>query len=406
MKHFHIELERNGKLTRTWEHWGESLQIGSDLKSDIVLPPPYDAVVAQCHEAPFGLEIPVGLERLRIIEDTDLQRVKWASARERMELARRLGWREPGANKEHSRRIALGLMGLMGIAAMVGFVLVGRGPKTEAPPQIETIFELVQAPTQDKAPEPEPQEQEDVAQASSDKPNPDPVPGGPTESRTVQWQQSTPANVMNNSILDRMDTKSEGMFGEAVDASQENVVDAILSGGNGHLQKGPVGGNGVAGGGDRMAEMGGKGLGNMGHVGWGTGRGNREGPVRVGTNGTGTKIATRAKEIPARPQDVELGGEAGSRSAESILRVIRAHVGGFRYTYEKFLKENPAIGGKISLKFTISPSGDIVAIEVAGSNTGNATLDQEIKDKARRMKFDAIEKGNVTVTYAFVLDRQ
>lgn len=406
MKHFHIELERNGKLTRTWEHWGQSLLIGSDLKSDIVLPPPYEAVVAQCHEAPYGLEIPLGPERLRIIEDTDLQRVKWASARERMELARRLGWHEPGANKASTRRIALGLMGLMGIFAMVGFVLVGRGPKTEAPPEIETVIELVQAAPQPKEPDPEPQKEEDVAQASSDKPDPDPVAGGPTENRTQQWQQSTPANVMNNSILDRMDTRTESMFGEATDASLENAVDAILTGGNGSLQKGPVGGNGVAGGGDRMAEMGGKGMGNMGHAGWSTGRGNREGPVRVGTNGTGMAVRTAPPRLVARPAAVDLEDNAGSRSAESILRVIRAHVGGFRYTYEKFLKENPAIGGKISLKFTIGPSGDIVAIEIANSNTGIAALDQEIKDKARRMKFDAIEKGNVTVTYAFVLDRQ
>jgi len=40
------------------------------------------------------------------------------------------------------------------------------------------------------------------------------------------------------------------------------------------------------------------------------------------------------------------------------------------------------------------------------SNTGDTELDEEILDKARRMKFEAIEKGNVTVTYAFILDRQ
>ncbi len=109
---------------------------------------------------------------------------------------------------------------------------------------------------------------------------------------------------------------------------------------------------------------------------------------------------------PPRPTDVELGGEAGSRSPESILRVIRTHIGGFRYSFEKALKSQPDIGGKISLKFTIAPSGDITAIQAVSSTTGVVTLDEEIKDKARRMKFDSIEKGNVTVTYAFVLDRQ
>jgi TonB family protein len=101
-----------------------------------------------------------------------------------------------------------------------------------------------------------------------------------------------------------------------------------------------------------------------------------------------------------------LGGESGSRSPESILRVIRSNIGGFQYSYQKYLRDNPNLGGKISLKFTIRPSGDIVEITIVSSNTGNGTLDEEIKDKARRMKFDQIEKGNVTVTYAFVLDKQ
>lgn len=405
MKHFHIELERNGKLTRTWEHWGESLQIGSDLKSDIVLPPPYDAVVAQCHEAPFGLEIPVGQERLRIIEDTDLQRVKWASARERMELARRLGWHEPGANKEHSRRIALGLMGLMGVAAMVGFVLVGRSPKVDAPPEIETIFELVQAPTQDKVPDPPkdlvPEEQ---AAVSKETPSADPV-GGASDPTTVPKERSVAERMNALSVLDKINTQSEGAFGEPTDASASNVVDAILTGTGGHLTKGN-GGMGASGNGDRMGEQGGMGFGFGGPAGVGAGVAtNRQGKdPTFGKGGKGVK--TGPVRTVLRPAAVDLEDNAGSRSAESILRVIRAHVGGFRYTYEKFLKENPAIGGKISLKFTIGPAGDIVAIEIAGSNTGNTTLDQEIKDKARRMKFDAIDKGNVTVTYAFVLDKQ
>jgi TonB family protein len=100
-----------------------------------------------------------------------------------------------------------------------------------------------------------------------------------------------------------------------------------------------------------------------------------------------------------------LGGETASRSPESILRVIRAHIGGIQYTFQKHLRRDSTLGGKISLKFTIAPSGDIIAITVVASNTGSTILDQEILDKARRMKFDTVERGNTTVTYQFVLDR-
>ena len=208
------------------------------------------------------------------------------------------------------------------------------------------------------------------------------------------------------SILDKFNTQSEGMFGEPTDASAENVIDAILAGGGGHLTKG-TGGRGASGNDGRMDEQAGMGFGYGGPSGVGLGvASSRQGKSPNFGKGSGNKVATRGVVSTPKPSDVELGGDAGTRSPESILRVIREHVGGFRYTYEKYLKENPSIGGKISLRFTIGPSGDIVAIELAGSSTGLAALDEEIRDKARRMRFDPIEKGNVTVTYAFVLDRQ
>jgi len=86
--------------------------------------------------------------------------------------------------------------------------------------------------------------------------------------------------------------------------------------------------------------------------------------------------------------------------------VIRAHVGGFRYSCEKYLRKNPTASGKISLRITIAPNGDVVAINVTSSSTGMPALDEEIKRKTQYMHFEPIEKGNVTVTYAFVLDRQ
>lgn len=210
---------------------------------------------------------------------------------------------------------------------------------------------------------------------------------------------------MDNSVMGRISATFDGLQGEQVDPNQANMIDVILAGGGGTLTRGDRGGH-TGGDGDRMAAVGGIGLGVGGRNGFGTGRGSIAGRMRPGANGTGTGVAMRATIPPPKPTDVELGGEAGSRSPESILRVIRTHIGGFRYSYEKALKDNPEIGGKISLKFTIAPSGDITAIEVVSSSTGIAALDNDIKDKARRMKFDSIEKGNVTVTYAFVLDHQ
>lgn len=100
------------------------------------------------------------------------------------------------------------------------------------------------------------------------------------------------------------------------------------------------------------------------------------------------------------------GGEAGSRSPESIAQVVRRTTGAMQSIYEQYLRNNPDLGGKISLKFTIAASGDVVKIDVVSSNTGNKDLDEQIKERARQMKFDQIESGSVTVTYAFALNRK
>jgi len=209
--------------------------------------------------------------------------------------------------------------------------------------------------------------------------------------------------------IDKADSTGETKYlalDTSEDASEESVIDAILAGGGGSLKKRSKGGHGASGDSDRMGGMGGTGFGTLGRAGWGTGNGGtRKGKTALGAGGTGKGTARHSNADSAKMSSVKPDTEAGSRSPESILRIIRAHTGGFQYTFQKYLKLNPSIGGKLSLKFTISAPGDIIAISVASSNTGSAELDDEIKDKARRMKFDPIEKGNVTVTYAIVLNK-
>lgn len=223
--------------------------------------------------------------------------------------------------------------------------------------------------------------------------------------------------------------ETEALLGTSVDTRDENVIDAILAGGGGSFKKARPsrqqerdedGYDAIVAGGSSspkkdsrtsenvMTVTGGVGFGTGGRAGWGTGNGGTgSGKMNAQASRNGKGIATRAKIDPPKPSDIELSGDAGARSPESILQVIRVHVGGFRHTYDKYLKEYPSLGGgKIVLKFTIAPSGDIIAIAIAASNTGNSNLDDEIKDKARRMKFDQIEKGNAVVTYSMVLEPQ
>jgi TonB family protein len=100
--------------------------------------------------------------------------------------------------------------------------------------------------------------------------------------------------------------------------------------------------------------------------------------------------------------DIDMGQESGQRSTESILRVIRQHTPGLRHTYNKHLKTNPGFKGKVTLRFSIAPSGSIVQLTIVGSTTGVSAFDQEILGKVRSWRFEPIKgKANDVVTVPF-----
>jgi len=401
MKHFTIELVDAGRQTRQWSIWANTLTVGSDPRSKLVLPAP-----AARHVGAFGADATVALPfgNLVVREDTWFHARLWDLARDRIARSRLLEWREPGDRGRNARAGVIAAIGGIFLFVVGGICLLGNHPS--APPALAIGDFVVNVPLDPEVTKPaEPQVVEEISQAKNPDQSKDPNQNGPTETSTIEHPQKSPSTVMDGSVIDKANRDMDGLLGSDLDPSPSNLIDAILTGGDGHLIKGGKGGRGASGEGDRLAAAGGYGL--------GTGIGNGIGmdpratgdKIRLGIR-SGVRVPTRTIVSVPKPTDLELGGEAGSRSPESILRVIRTHVGGFRYTYEKALKERPDLGGKISLRFTIAPSGDITAIEVVASSTGDAALDDQIKESAKRMKFDQIEKGNVTVTYAFVLDRQ
>jgi TonB family protein len=204
----------------------------------------------------------------------------------------------------------------------------------------------------------------------------------------------TGAKGSGRAALDKLEAMNADMLeGEDVDPSEPNMIDVILAGGGGSIKKG-----------ERAEPERNRTPGAQAGFGMGEG-GKRQGRMVLGEAPQPTSTE-RARISPAKASDIELAGEGKrSRTPESILRVIRQHTGSFQYTYQKYLRDNPGVGGRISLRFTIAPSGDIIALSVVESNTGHAELDDEIKNKARRMKFDEVEGSDLTVTYRFKLDR-
>ncbi|MDY5029135.1 TonB family C-terminal domain-containing protein [Fibrobacter intestinalis] len=133
-------------------------------------------------------------------------------------------------------------------------------------------------------------------------------------------------------------------------------------------------------------------------------RGKADGDFNEGyAEGGSGGIATKAKGSIKTPseRDIDMGAGGGSRSAADIMKVVRQRTPGLRHIYNKFLKKKPGFQGKVTLKFTIAPGGEVISISIASSTTGYGEFDGKIKNAVSRWKFGKVKSGNTTVTIPF-----
>lgn len=95
----------------------------------------------------------------------------------------------------------------------------------------------------------------------------------------------------------------------------------------------------------------------------------------------------------------------GQRSPESIRAVINSQEGRIKYTFNKYLRRNPNLRGKISLDVTIKADGTVSRITLLESTVGDPDFVRDIMNIIRRLKFSAIAEGEVTVNLPFVFQR-
>ena len=83
------------------------------------------------------------------------------------------------------------------------------------------------------------------------------------------------------------------------------------------------------------------------------------------------------------------------------MKVVRQRTPGLRHIYNKYLKKQPGFAGKVTLRFTIAPGGDIISISIASSTTGYGEFDNAVKNTVKRWTFSKVKSGNTTVTIPF-----
>jgi hypothetical protein len=202
--------------------------------------------------------------------------------------------------------------------------------------------------------------------------------------------------------IDRQVAENAGVLGAMNNGDISQVLGSSglssdLTGGIGGLigasgtqiGSGGLGGRGSGLGGGGTAE----GLGGLGTKGMGSGAsGYGKGGGDFGAKGEGG-IGT-------------VGGDPiilGALDRSLIDEVIKRNMNQIRYCYQRELTKNPALGGKIVIKFTIAKDGTVSAASTKTTTMNNASVEGCIVGRFLRMQFPQPKGGGIViVSYPFI----
>jgi outer membrane biosynthesis protein TonB len=195
--------------------------------------------------------------------------------------------------------------------------------------------------------------------------------------------------VKSTGLLKLLGAKAEGegsiadVLGKGdVDRDQEKAFQGVggvgVASGNDQLRGIKSGGSGSG----RVADVGGL-RGGAGIVGGGTGEGKAE-----------KKVSGVVKsEAPAVDGDLD---------PAMVAKEVRTRLGAIKACYERALKRNPNLSGKVVIHWTITQAGTVSGVDVEQDTLGDAEVASCIKSLIARWRFPAPSGGSVEVSFPFV----
>lgn len=124
------------------------------------------------------------------------------------------------------------------------------------------------------------------------------------------------------------------------------------------------------------------------------------------TGGTGiagrstTRVASPVAGIGQSGAGASRTGSSGkaSRSREEIELVFDKNKGAIFALYNRALRRNPSLEGKLVLRLTIAPNGVVTFCEIVSSELGDAELERKLVQRVKLFRFLAKDVEAITTT--------
>lgn len=113
-----------------------------------------------------------------------------------------------------------------------------------------------------------------------------------------------------------------------------------------------------------------------------------------------TRVASPVAGIGQAGGGARRSGSSGkaSRSREEIELVFDKNKGAIFALYNRALRRNPSLEGKLVLRLTIDPNGVVSFCEIISSELGDEELERKLVQRVKLFRFDAKDVETITTT--------
>ena len=92
-------------------------------------------------------------------------------------------------------------------------------------------------------------------------------------------------------------------------------------------------------------------------------------------------------------------GRTATRSAEEVERVFQKNKGAIFSIYNRALRKNPSLAGKVVVELTIDPNGKVIKVTIVSSELDDKKLERKLALKIKKFIFASANVPQITVSY-------
>ena len=121
------------------------------------------------------------------------------------------------------------------------------------------------------------------------------------------------------------------------------------------------------------------------------------GAIAGGTTGAGVTEKRVSGVVRSEAPAVD-----GALDPALVSKEVRARIGAVKACYERALKRNPNLSGKVKVRWTITAAGTVSGVDISDDSMGDSEVASCIKQLVARWRFPAPAGGSVEVEFPFV----